>query len=345
MPSAADQITAVIHAAGGAIPFSEFMHLALYDEYGFYSQSGRAGRRGDFITSPEIGPLYGALIARALDAWWHELGEPPEFTFVDAGAGPGTLARGILAAEPKCLTALRYVAVEVSASQRETHPQGVESCATIPDRPFVGVVLANELLDNLPFELFVFDGEWKKAFVGVSDDGRFNEVLRSANAPEFLPAKAMHGARVPVQVAASEWISNTLGLIDRGRLVVIDYCTATTAELASRPWREWLRTFRQHERGVHYLVSPGEQDITSQVVIEQLPQPTSESSQADFLRQWGIDELVNEGRQYWSLQTGAPDLAAMKMRSRVSEAEALCSESGLGSFRVLQWERSTLGAE
>lgn len=344
MPSAADQITAVIHAAGGAIPFSEFMHLALYDEYGFYSQSGRAGRRGDFITSPEIGPLFGALIARALDAWWHELGDPAEFTFVDAGAGPGTLARAILAANPKCLTALRYVAVEVSASQRESHPQGVESCATMPDRPFVGVVLANELLDNLPFELFVFDGGWKQAFVGVSDDGRFNEALRSATVPKFLPAKAMHGARVPVQVAASEWIGNTLGLIDRGRLVVIDYCTATTAELANRPWREWLRTFRQHERGIHYLVAPGEQDITSQVVIEQLPQPTSECSQVEFLRQWGFEELVNEGRQYWSSHVGAPDLAAMKMRSRVSEAEALRDESGLGSFRVLQWECSKLGA-
>ena len=137
MPSAADQITAAIHAAGGAIPFSEFMHLALYGEYGFYSQSGRAGRRGDFITSPEIGPLFGALIARALDAWWHELGEPTEFTFVDAGAGPGTLARSVFAAEPECLDALRYVAVEVSASQRALHPRGVETCATMPDRPFV----------------------------------------------------------------------------------------------------------------------------------------------------------------------------------------------------------------
>jgi SAM-dependent MidA family methyltransferase len=339
VPSAADQITAAIRAAGGAIPFSEFMHLALYDQNGFYSHSGRAGRRGDFITSPEIGPLFGAVMARALDAWWRELGAPTEFTFVDAGAGPGTLARSVFAAEPACLDALRYVAVEVSASQRAVHPQGVESRATMPDRPFIGVVLANELLDNLPFELFVFDGEWKQAFVGVSDDGRFNELLRSALVPEFLPTTAIHGARVPVQIVATEWISNTLGLIDRGRLVVIDYCTATSAELASRPWREWLRTFRQHERGVHYLMAPGDQDITSQVVIEQLPTPTSQCSQADFLRQWGIDELVNEGREYWSSHIGALDLTAMKMRSRVREAEALCDESGLGSFRVLQWVR------
>ena len=341
MPSAADQITAAIDAAGGVVPFSEFMRLSLYDEYGFYSHTGRAGRRGDFITSPEVGPLFGTVIARALDAWWRDLGEPAEFTFIDAGAGPGTLARSVLAAEPECLAALRYVAVEVSEAQRALHPVSIESRATMPDHPLIGVVLANELLDNLPFELFVFDGEWKQAFVGISDDGRFIEVLRSASVPGFLPTTAPHGSRVPVQIAAAEWVRNALALIDRGRLVVIDYCTATTAELATRPWRQWLRTFRQHERGVHYLLAPGDQDITSQVVIEQLATPTLMCSQAEFLRQWGLDGLVDEGRNYWSAQLGAPDLVAMKMRSRVSEAEALCDPNGLGSFSVLQWVRSS----
>lgn len=340
VPSAADQITAAIHAAEGAIPFSEFMRLALYGEYGFYSHTGRAGRRGDFITSPEVGPLFGAVIARAFDAWWRDLGEPAEFTVVDVGAGPGTLARSVFAAEPECMQALRYVAVEVSVSQRTMHPAGIESLATIPDGPFVGVVLANELLDNLPFELFVFDGEWKQAFVEVGDDNRFNEVLCSAKIPSFLPATAQHGARVPVQTAATEWVRNSLALIDCGRLVVIDYCTGTTADLAARPWRQWLRTFRQHERGVHYLSEPGDQDITSQVVVEQLMTPTSVCSQAEFLRHWGIEGLVDEGRGHWSAQTSVPDLRAMKMRSRISEAEALCDESGLGSFSVLQWVRS-----
>jgi SAM-dependent MidA family methyltransferase len=102
-----------------------------------------------------------------------------------------------------------------------------------------------------------------------------------------------------------------------------------------------LRTFRQHERGVHYLLAPGDQDITSQVVIEQLVMPTSTCSQAEFLRQWGLDRLADEGRDYWSAQTGAPDLMAMKMRSRVSEAEALCDQNGLGSFSVMQWVRSS----
>ncbi|MHB1129120.1 MAG: hypothetical protein ACYC06_03615, partial [Ilumatobacteraceae bacterium] len=65
--------------------------------------------------------------------------------------------------------------------------------------------------------------------------------------------------------------------------------------------------------------------------------------QAEFLCHWEIDGLVDEGRKYWSTQLGAPDLTAIKMRSRVSEAEALCDESGLGSFSVLQWVRETKG--
>ena len=57
---------------------------------------GSAGRRGDFITSPEVGPLFGVVIARYLDAEWERIGRPDPFTVVDVGAGPGTLARSVL---------------------------------------------------------------------------------------------------------------------------------------------------------------------------------------------------------------------------------------------------------
>ena len=83
------------------------MEAALYDpEDGFYASGGSAGRRGDFLTAPEVGPLYGAVLARALDTWWAELGRPDPFVVVEAGAGPGTLARSVLAAAPACLPAL-----------------------------------------------------------------------------------------------------------------------------------------------------------------------------------------------------------------------------------------------
>ena len=74
--SEGDEIRAAIEDAGGAIPFERFMELALYGPGGFYRGRGVAGRRGDFLTSPEVGPLFGVLIGRYLDAEWEHLGRP-----------------------------------------------------------------------------------------------------------------------------------------------------------------------------------------------------------------------------------------------------------------------------
>ena len=335
MPSAADRIRAEISASGGAIPFRRFVELALYGEGGFYSGGGSAGRRGDFITSPEVGPLFGTVIARAVDAWWHEMGEPTGFSIVEAGAGPGTLARSILAADPECLRRGRYIAVEVSEVQRGRHPEGVDSRASMPTEPITGVILANELLDNLPFDLVVFDGGWREAWVATSGD-KFVEVLRPlGDVPSFLPSSAPHGARAPVQVAACEWLRNALAGLSHGRILLFDYCTPTTASAVGAPWREWLRTYVDHERGSHYLTHPGGQDVTVQVMLDQLDvvaEPESIRTQAQFLQLWGIDDLVEEGRRAWDAAAARPDLAAMKMRSRISEAEALLDPTGLGAF-------------
>ena len=341
MPSAADEISAAIAAAGGAIPFSEYMQLALYGQGGFYTTGGRAGRRGgDFITSPEVGPLFGTVIARALDAWWKELGSPSQFDVVECGAGPGTLARSILAAQPECLGAMHYVAVEISASQRALHPKGVESRETMPDGPITGVILANELLDNLPFRLFVFDGSWMEAFVSQASGGQFVEVLRKQDVvPPCLPQTAPLGSRAPIQDAAASWVSECLAKITNGRLLLFDYCSTSTPDIALTPWREWLRTYRDQGRGTHYLSDPGSQDITAQVVLDQLPAGFVTSTQADFLTQWGIDDLVREGTEYWESMKHAPDVGAMKMRSRSSEAKSLTDRSGLGAFSALSWQK------
>jgi SAM-dependent MidA family methyltransferase len=337
VPSAADEISAAIAAAGGAIPFSEYMQLALYGEGGFYTTGGRAGRRGgDFITSPEVGPLFGTVIARALDAWWKELGSPSRFDVVECGAGPGTLARSILAAQPECADAMHYVAVEISASQRALHPQSVESCANMPDDPITGVILANELLDNLPFRLFVFDGSWMEAFVSQASSGQFVEVLHTPDVvPSCLPQTAPLGSRAPIQDAAASWVRDCLSKISNGRLLLFDYCSTSTADISLTPWREWLRTYRDQGRGTHYLTEPGSQDITTQVMLDQLPTGFTTSTQADFLAQWGINELVSEGTDHWESMKNAPDVAAMKMRSRSTEMVLLTDINGLGSFCVL----------
>jgi SAM-dependent MidA family methyltransferase len=341
VPSAADEISAAIAAAGGAIPFSEYMRLALYGQGGFYTTGGRAGRRGgDFITSPEVGPLFGTVIARALDAWWKKLGSPSRFDVVECGAGPGTLARSILAAQPECADAMHYVAVEISASQRALHPKGVESRETMPDGLITGVILANELLDNLPFRLFVFDGMWMEAFVSQASGGQFAEVLRTPDVvPSCLPQIAPLGSRAPIQDAAASWVRDTLSKVNQGRLLLFDYCSSSTADIALTPWREWLRTYRDQGRGTHYLANPGSQDITAQVILDQLPVGVNMSTQAEFLKQWGIDELVHEGNAYWENMKHAPDVAAMKMRSRSNEATSLTDSSGLGTFNALSWQK------
>jgi SAM-dependent MidA family methyltransferase len=317
------------------------MQLALYGDAGFYTTTGQAGRRGgDFITSPEVGPLFGTVIARYLDDCWEKLGSPAKFDVVECGAGPGTLARSILAAKPRCFQAINYVAVEVSAAQRALHPKGVESRETMPEHVINGVILANELLDNLPFRLFVFDGAWMEAFVAQTPDGAFVEVLhKPTDVPAVLPQTAALGSRVPIQDAACAWVNNALSLIERGSLLLFDYCTDTTAEVAAMPWREWLRTYKDHERGGHYLVEPGSQDITAQVVLDQLPAGFNATTQAQFLQQWGIDELVLEGKAYWGQLSGAPDVAAIKMRSRAVEQGALTDMAGLGGLTCMTWIR------
>ena len=324
-----------------AVPFDAFMRDALYGPNGFYTRpgGGHAGRRGDFLTSPEVGPLFGAVLARWIDAEWDRIGKPHTFTVVDAGAGPGTLARSILAARPRCHDALRYIAVELSAPQRSGHPEGVESTAVMPDTAFDGVIIANELLDNLPFRLAVFDDGWREAFVQVDAGGRATEVLSSPfdPPPAQLLATATIGARVPLIEEAAEFIEASRALVRSGSVLAIDYGVALTAELAHRPWRDWLRTYRGNERGSHYLTDPGTQDITTDVPIDQLPAADSVRTQGQFLQRWGIDELVDEGRRVWQEQAARPGLEAMRMRSRISESEALLDPTGLGRFLVAEW--------
>jgi SAM-dependent MidA family methyltransferase len=202
------------------------------------------------------------------------------------------------------------------------------------------VVLANELLDNLPFRLFVFDGSWMEAFVSQASGGQFVEVLRTPDVvPSCLPQTAPLGSRAPIQDAADSWVSDSLAKISNGRLLLFDYCSASTAEIALTPWREWLRTYRDQGRGTHYLTDPGSQDITAQVMIDQLPTGFTTSTQAYFLAQWGIDELVREGNAYWESMKTAPDVAGMKMRSRIAEAKSLIDQTGLGAFTALSWQK------
>lgn len=356
-PSASELVSQRV-ASGGPIRFDEYLELALYaDGAGFYTAAGgRAGRRrGDFITSPEVGPLFGAVVGRYLDQVWDELGCPDPFVVVDAGAGPGTLAVAVRSAAPRCAEALTYVLVERSATQRALHAERLGhslcagegdgprfvSSATLPDGPFRGVVLANELLDNLAFRVLErTDDGWCEVYVGEGPVEVLGPVVAADEglADQLAPNAAV-GARLALQQEAAGWVAGVVGRLTGGRLLVIDYVT-TSAAMAARPWSEWLRTYSSHRGGGHPLEDPGTRDITCEVAVDQLERirpATRKCTQAEWLVAVGIDELVDAGRRIWTERAHVGDLAALAARSRVREAEALCDPTGLGAFGVLEW--------
>jgi SAM-dependent MidA family methyltransferase len=336
--SAADDVADAVSRAGGAIRFDAYLEIALYGPHGFYVGGGRAGRRGDYLTSPEVGPLFGELVARAADRAWHAMGQPERLDVVDVGAGPGTLARSLAAATHEARSAARITAVERTASQRAAHPSGVASTDALPTE-IRGLVIANELLDNVPFRLLVMDGGWREAWV-ARDGDRFVEILRPADSTDVpLPARAPHGARFPVQERAAAWLAGVLASLREGVLVVVDYVRRDD-DFAERAWRDWLRTYAGHSRGGHYLGAVGRQDVTCEVSVAQLAvvrPPDRVLAQSEWLAELGIDALVEEGRRAWHAAAARPDVPAVRMRSRAAEAAALTDPAGLGAFTVLEW--------
>jgi SAM-dependent MidA family methyltransferase len=374
--TASSAIAERIHR-NGPVRFGAFVELALYGPGGFFTEGGGAGRAGrDFVTSPEVGSLFGRCVARALDAEWVRQHRPDPFVVVEAGAGTGRLARDVLRAEPECAGALHYVLVERSARLRAEHatrlplepvadslgpamrtaadesPVPVEglgpvvgSLDELPARPVDGVVLANELLDNLAFEVVVrTEWGWDEVRVGVTDDGGFVELVVPAAADLLAwvaDVDAPPGTRLPVATAAVEWIAAAAAVLHRGSLLLVDY-TAGWDELVERAGG-WLRTYAGHARGGPPLVDPGAQDITADVPIEMVHRAAGraglevalETTQAAWLASLGIEALVAEGRARWDAGAAAPELEALAGRSRGPEAAALTDPDGLGAHTVL----------
>ena len=340
------------------------MTAALYGPGGFFS--GGHGARRDFATSPTLGPLFGACVARALDRWWRDFGEPDPFLVVEAGAGDGRLAREVLRAAPDCLASLRYVLVEVApalrAAQRDLLPleppdealgsfvpSAEEPPAPVPrtgpvfasvaELPPLGarnaVLLGNELLDNLPFGIAESDGErWAEVRVGWSG-GRFSELvvpLTGEAGREVRESPGPAGTRVPIPRGLRAWFREAERTVRSGVVALFDYMT-DAPELR-------MRTYREHRPGGPPLDAPGTCDITADVVVDQLRSAAPPfrlddlTSQAEWLRGVGIDELAAEGARIWEAGAAVGGLDALVGRSRVHEAAALTDPAGLGAHRV-----------
>ncbi len=318
------------------------MELALYGDEGFYTKpdGGSAGRRGDFITSPEIGPLFGAVMARRLDAEWVRIGRPDLFTVLDVGAGPGTLARSVLAARPACSDAMRYVAVEVSGPQRARHPDAT----SVDRRPAQRSVRRRRDRQRAVGQSAVPPGRVRQRLARVVHRRR---QRRSVHRAPLGPLRS--GADVPAGFRGLR----SEGPADRSsrdvrRTTPVPSCAAdpswrsTTALRSRRCWRA--------DRGatgcvpiaatsVEITISlrPARRTSRSRSPSTSCQNPTRFEARRSSCT-WGIEELVEEGRRIWTEQAARPGLEAMRMRSRISEAEALLDPDGLGGFLVAEWQ-------
>lgn len=332
---------------GGPIPFEEFMEVALYDfEGGFFAGPAlRSEKAGDFLTSPEVSNLFGATLARFVAGERQRVGDP--FRLVEVAGGSGSLLRPLLESEP-----VEAWAVEVSPPARAAlagvvgEDRAVASLDNTP-HPTKGVILANELVDNLPMALAQrADGEWRERWVGLDGDRlAFVDAPARVEVVEWLDLYAgpvATGGWVEAQLAACAWLETALERLSSGAVVVIDY--GDTAEnLLPRRGDGTLRTYRAHHLGPHPLDEPGATDITADVnftaLIETATQHGAEVElwrQDDFLAEYGLrDEISRLRHLELDLARSGDEIERLKARTRRQEAETLMHPRGLGDFRVL----------
>lgn len=343
MTSVKSRLLARIEAEG-PIPFDEFMEAALYGPGGFFSgEQLRSVKGGDFLTSPEVSSHFGSSLAQFVTAERRRLGEP--FRVVEVGAGSGSLLGPLLELVPT-----EAWAVEVSPPARQALRGLLPAACIVAELEEAvgrGVVIANELVDNLPMAVAVKTlSGWREQWVGAT--GQQLVMTERPARPEVAewadrfagPVDA--GALVEVQLAAGVWVESVLDLLGTGALVVIDY-GGTFEELIHRRVTGTLRTYRSHHLGPDPLTAPGETDITADVNFSALMAAAERAGgqvelhrQDDFLAGLGLrSELSELRRRELELARSGDELARLRVRSKRTEAETLLNPRGLGDFRVM----------
>jgi SAM-dependent MidA family methyltransferase len=289
----AEYIRERIAEEGGTISFAEFMQHALYAPgLGYYvSGTRKFGEGGDFVTAPEISPLFGKVLAMQTAAVLQQLEAPQIF---ELGAGSGALAATMLG-KLALMDALpdRYYILEVSADLRERqqerleeevpdHAARVEWLAELPEN-FSGVIIVNEVADALPVERFARNGGVLKQYRVSDDNGEFG--WRQVDAPQ----------RVIDRV-------RSLDCLREGLVFLFDYGVTRREYYAPDRIDGWLRCYFRHHAHNDPLILPGIQDLTASVDFSALAGAAVEAgaeiagfvTQAHFLLSGGLqDELVD----------------------------------------------------
>ncbi len=300
--------------AGGWLPFSEYMRLALYAPgLGYYSAGARKlGAEGDFTTAPEMSPLFGQVLARQVA----QLFDAVPRTILEVGAGSGALAAAVLA-ELETLDALpeQYWILELSADLRERErdtlaarvPHLLSRVAWLNQLPpaFSGVVIGNEVLDAMPVEVFrTTESAVEQAGVVVKDGG-FAWDYRMA--PEGLAAAVNDLALPPdycseLGAEACAFITSLSGIMEQAAALFIDY-GFPRAEFyhPQRSSGTLMCHYRHHAHDDPFFL-PGLQDITAHVDFSAVAAAAASqglevagyTTQAHFLISCGITEILSQ---------------------------------------------------
>lgn len=272
-------IAALIEAADGWIPFSRYMEAALYAPgLGYYAAGAtKFGRAGDFTTAPEITPLFGRTLARAVAPVLAATGGD----VLELGAGSGRLAADLLG-ELERLDALpaRYAILEPSpdlaARQRallaDERPQLLARTCWLDTLPaaFNGVILGNEVLDAMPVQLLQriggqADGVWHERGVALTADGALAWADRPSSLRPPLEIEGPHDYLTEIHPQAEAFVRTLAERWARGAAFFIDYGFPEAEYYHPQRHMGTLICHRAHRSDDNPLVDLGLKDITAHV--------------------------------------------------------------------------------
>ena len=351
-----------IVGSGGGIPFSRFMELCLYAPgLGYYSAgSAKFGAAGDFVTAPELGPLFAGCVATAVAPVLQQLG--PQAEFLEIGGGSGAFAEVML----KRLLAMdalpaRYAILEPSADLRERQRERlgrslippvfdlVEWLDGPPEESWNGVLFANEVIDALPTPRFTLrDGEVFEEGVALDAGGRFVRSDRPADA--LLAAAVRHlertlgtpfpdGYRSELLPQLPYWIQAVMGGLEAGAMLFVDYGYPRREFYQPQRDQGTLRAFYRHQTHNDVYAWPGLQDLTASVDFTALAEAGTQAgfdlagycTQASFLLGNGLPQLLQEA------EARASETQLQRLRN---EAKQLTLPSEMGErFQVMGFSR------
>ena len=322
---ARDRIVREIAAAGGWISFARYLQLALHEPgVGYYASGARKfGARGDFVTAPEMGSLFGRTLARQLRGFERVL---------ELGAGTGALAE-VLTRELECEYLVLETSAELRERQRERLGERVRHIERLPER-FRGAVIANEVLDAMPVHVV----HWTDR--GIMERGVNAELawVDRTTSGELLAAAKQITVPAPyvseIGLAARAWVRTLAQSLERGAIFVVDYGFPRHEYYHPQRSSGTLMCHYQHRAHADPFARPGEEDITAHVEFSALAEAAIQTgmrvlgytTQAQFLVNCGITDVLGQANVENALHY-AP-LAA--------EAQRLLSPAEMGElFKVL----------